>query len=157
MTAPPAFAKSTICWLEIDGRDWPAWYVAVGDTAYIVSGAGEQELPDLPATLPITLRVRTALQYAGKFEATADRLRQGDEAWDEAVGALRPARLNSTGDDQVGRWVGDGVVWAVRPDFEHLLPFERNAPSGAREPTPTPATTRVPIPRHLGGRRRRAG
>lgn len=154
MTAPAAFAKSTICWLEVENRDWPAWYIAVGDTAYVVAGPGEQDLPDLPANLAITLRARTSLENAGRFAATATRLSEGDEAWDEAVAALRPARLNSPDDDPAARWSAEGAVWAVQPDFQSPVPVDRDAPSGAREPAATSATTPVPIPRHLGGRRR---
>lgn len=152
---PASFSKSTICWLKVDGRDLPAWYIAVGDTAYVVSGPGEQELPELPATLPVTLRSRTSLQHAGRFEATATRLHPGDENWERATQALRTARLNPPDDDPVARWTEQGAVWAVRPDFDTLATVERDAPSGAREPAPTPATTPVRKPRHLGGRRRR--
>lgn len=155
MTAPVAFAKSTICWLGFEDRDWAAWYVAVGDTAYVVTGPGEQELPDLPATLAITVRARTSLEHAGRFQATATRLSPGNAAWDDAVAALRPARLNSPDDDPVARWLAEGAVWAVLPDFTSSIPPVRDAPSGAREPAATSATTAVPIPRHFGGRRRR--
>lgn len=157
MNIPTAFAKSTICWLAVEDRDWPAWYVPVGDTAYVVAGPGEQELPDLPATLEITLRARAGLEHAGRFNASVTRLSEGDAEWDEALAALRTARLNSPSDDLDARWTAEGAVWAVRPDFESPGVVERDAPSGAREPEATSATTPVPIPRHLGGRRRRDG
>lgn len=155
---PATFAKSTICWLHVDGRDWPTWYAAVGGTAYVVSGPGEQELPDLPPTLPITLRDRSVLQYAGRFAASATRLHVGDDGWDEAMGALQPARLNSPHGKSaatIDHWATEGIVWAIRPDFGAAAPVERDAPSGAREPVATPATTPVRLPKHFGGRRRR--
>ncbi|MBO1754239.1 hypothetical protein [Allobranchiibius sp. CTAmp26] len=154
---PAAFGKSAICWLEVEGRDRPVWYVPAGEVAYVVSGPGEQELPELPASVPITLRVKDTREYAGRFTASATRLRPGDEGWDDAVGALRPARLNSPDDDPVARWSQDGAVWALRPDFETPTPVARDAPSGAREPAPTSATTRGRMPGHLGKRRRREG
>lgn len=157
MSIPAAFAKSTICWLAVEDRDWPAWYVAVGDTAYVVAGPGEQELPDLPATLAITVRARTSLEHAGRFTATVTRLSESDAEWDEALAALQPARLNSPSDDLAARWTAEGAVWAVRPDFERPAVVKRDMASGAREPEATSATTPVPIPRHLGGRRRRDG
>lgn len=157
---PATFAKSAICWLHVDGRDRPAWYAAVGDTAYVVSGVGEQPLPELPPELPITLRAKDAREYAGRFTATATQLRHGDAGWAEAMAALQPARLNSPhgkSEATIEHWVTAGVVWAVRPDFDTAAPVTRDAPSGARENVPTPATTPVRLPKHFGGRRRRSG
>ncbi len=157
---PATFAKSEICWLHIDGRGWPAWYAAVGGTAYIVGGPGEQPLPELPPELPITLRARVGREHAGRFTASATRLRDGDEGWDEAMGALQPARLNSPHGKSaatIEHWATEGVVWAVRPDFGSAAPVGRDSPSGASEPIPTAATTPVRLPRHFGGRRRRDG
>ncbi|MBO1765841.1 hypothetical protein [Allobranchiibius sp. GilTou38] len=155
--APAAFGKSAICWVQVDGRDWPVWYAPLGDVAYVVSGPGEQELPALPASVSITLRAKDTREYAGRFTASATRLHPGDEEWDEAVGALRPARLNPPDADPAARWSRDGAVWALRPDFDAPAPVAPDAPSGAREPAPTTATTRGRMPGHLGKRRRREG
>ena len=157
MTVPAAFGKSAICWVQVQGREWPIWYAPAGDTAYVVSGPGEQELPELPGSVQITLRAKDTREYAGRYNATATRLHPGDEGWDDAVHALRPARLNPPDDDPVARWSADGAVWALRPDFDAPEPVARDAPSGAREPAATPATTRGRMPGHLGKRRRREG
>ena len=141
----------------MEGRDWPVWYVPAGEVAYVVSGPGEQELPELPASVQITLRSKDTREYAGRYAASTTRLRPDDEEWDYAVGALRPARLNPPDDDPVARWSSDGAVWALRPDFDAPEPVARDAPSGAREPAPTTATTRGRMPGHLGKRRRREG
>ncbi len=152
---PPAvFAKSAICWLRVGERDWPVWYAPVEGMAYVVSGGGEQQLPDLPAEVRITLRAKDTREYAGRFPAMVQRVAPDDHEWEAAVGALRSARLNAPHSGAAARWAEHSTVWVVRPDFAAPEPVTRDDPGSAAEPAPTTATTRGRMPAHLGRRSR---
>ena len=52
-----AATKSGLLWVDVPGdRAWPAWHVWVDGTAYVVSGPGEQVLPELPESVVLVLR-----------------------------------------------------------------------------------------------------
>ena len=52
-----AATKSGLLWVDVPGdRAWPAWHVWVDGAAYVVSGPGEQALPELPESVVLVLR-----------------------------------------------------------------------------------------------------
>lgn len=150
-----AAGKSGLLWLEIPGdRAWPAWHVWLDDTAYVVSGPGEQTLPALPGELALILRSRDTGGRLIKVRATATNLSPGDGRWEQATAALKASRLNAPGgQDLVARWAAECTVTALSAyGMPVELPGRYDDGSGAAAPAPTPATTATWRPWHLGGR-----
>ena len=152
-----AAAKSGLLWVDVPGdRAWPAWHEWLDGTAYVVSGPGEQMLPWLPEEVAIILRSKDTGGRLVRVPARVERLTPEDARWEPATAALKASRLNSVGDDVVGRWARECTVTALTPSGEALeSPGSYDEGSGAAPPAPTPATTRTWHPWHLGGRPKR--
>lgn len=153
-----AAAKSGLLWVQPPGqRAYAAWHVWLQDTAYVVSGPGEQTIPPLPSEVTLVLRSRDSGGRLLTLRATATALTPGDERWDAATAALKASRLNAPADDDgvelVARWAAECTVTALVP---YGMPVESPGSygdgSGAAPPPPTPATTSGWRPWHLRGR-----
>jgi hypothetical protein len=147
--------KSGLLWIDIPGdRAWPAWHVWLDDTAYVVTGPGEQSLPVLPADLALTFRSKSTGGRLVTVPARSVVVKPDDEHWEAATTALKASRLNAPAGDIIARWANDGVtVYALTPQGEALQgPGSYSQQSGAAQPAPTPATTRTWSPWHLNGR-----
>ncbi|MEP6696867.1 MAG: hypothetical protein ABJA34_08310 [Pseudonocardiales bacterium] len=156
-----ATKKSDLLWLGSD--DWlptAAWHIWHADSAYVLTGPGEQPLPsitDLP-TAAVTVRSKDNLNRVVTWEALVWRIIPGTEDWDEVAPLLLAKRLNLPDTEfALERWARECTVIRLEPTGRLLeagasLPVE----SGALPPRPTPATTRVRVPFTLGRRRRRA-
>lgn len=159
--APPrllaqAASTSKILWVTVPGgRTWPAWHAWVEDTAYLVSGPGEQHLPELPEQVELTLRSKDTGGRLVRATARAERLTPEDERWETATTALRAGRLNAPAGDTVERWAREDVVTALVPLTLLEEPGRYDDRSGAAPPVPSPATTDSWTPWHARGRPRR--
>lgn len=146
--------KSGILWIDIPGdRAWPAWHVWLEGTAYVVTGPGEQTLPDLPADVAVTFRSKSTGGRLVTMPATAAVLTPSDPRWVDATEALKASRLNSPAGDILARWAAEATVYALTPQGDALQgPGDYSQQSGAAEPAATPATTRTWHPWHIHGR-----
>jgi len=154
-----ATKKSDLLWLGSD--DWlptAAWHIWHGDSAWVVTGPGEQPLPsirDLP-TAAVTVRSKDNLNRVVTWEALVWRIDPGTEEWDEVVPLLLAKRLNlPDGEGAAARWAARCTVIRLEPTGR-LLEAGSTLPadSGALPPRRTRATTSVRVPFTLGRRRR---
>jgi hypothetical protein len=155
-----AASKSGLLWIEIPGgRVWPVWHAWADETVYVVSGPGEQTLPWLPETVTLILRSKDTGGRLLAVHATAQVLSPESEAWERAVEALRPGRLNAVG-DVVARWAEQCTIHALRPfGMPAEQPGAYDQSAHTVEVHPADAATAGWRPWHAGGRpqrRRRA-
>ncbi len=146
-----ALSKSGMLWIRLPDRTWPAWHVFVEGICYVVTGPGEQPLPDLPGDVELVVRAKDTRDRVASIPARARRLRPDAEAWDTATAALAKARLNATEGDVVQRWAQEGIVWALEPDLD-AADTAPPTQSGAAPPLSTPATTDTWRPTHRPAR-----
>jgi 8-oxo-dGTP diphosphatase len=126
-----ATRRAGVIWLSIgSGRPHPAWHVwrgtsrAAGDppppgAAYVLTGPGEQPLPDLAGADEVTVAVPSK-ESGGllvTWSAQASRVEPGSAEWDAIIGQLVAARLNEpTGDGEAspaGRWARTCTVFRL--------------------------------------------
>lgn len=146
-----ALSKSGMLWIQLPDRTWPAWHVYVEQTCYVVTGPGEQPLPDLPDEVHLIVRAKDTRDRVASIPARARRVPPDADDWQVATSALAKARLNAPGVDLAQRWASEGTVWALLPDLEaaDTAPPTR---SGAAPPVTSPATTDTWRPTHLPAR-----
>ncbi|HET8594595.1 MAG TPA: hypothetical protein VFM07_05055 [Intrasporangium sp.] len=151
-----AMSKSGLLWVETpDERTWGVWHVWADDTAYVVSGPGEQALPWLPDEVRIILRSKDTGGRLLTTRARATVVDPGTPEWTTAADLLKAARLNAV-DDSVTRWAEQCTITALRP-FDQPIegPGHYDSASHRAEPVETPATTASWRPWHWRGRHRR--
>ncbi|PRY60238.1 hypothetical protein BCF74_10724 [Knoellia remsis] len=162
-----AASKSGVLWVEVpDGSGAPethaVWFVwhddedprGTGPAAYVVSGEGEQHLPDLPAEVTTIFRSKDTGGRLLRLRATVRVLEGGTPEWDAAAEVLRAERLNATG-DVVARWREGATIRVLSP---HGRPDEAPGTyageSGRRPVSPARGTTTRWRPWHWRGRGR---
>ena len=166
-----ACRRSALLWVAVPGApSRAAWHVWVDGSAYLVTGPGEQQLPELaaavsagPATVDVVVRSKDTGGRLLRWSATATRIDPAGEAEAAAVKELSSKRLNAvdvTG--QVERWARTATVVRLRPtgdvpehpawDDQPATLTDEAMRAVPRESTGTTATWR---PWHLGRRRRR--
>ena len=153
-----ACTKSGILWLKPsgDGRFHPAWHVWHEGAVHVVSGIGEQLLPNLTGPVEVIVPSKDTGARLVSFTAWGLPLATGDPSWDDAAAALRAARLNTREpDEQRARWAGGAMITRIEP-VAVLASGSGHAeePSGAVPPPRTPATTTGRRPWHLRSRSR---
>ena len=146
--------KSGLLWINVpDDRAWPAWHVWLDDTAYVLTGPGEQSLPSLPPDVSLTFKSKTTGGLLVTVPALATVLTPDDERWEAAAAALKASRLNAPAGDTVARWAAEAIVYALTPRGDALEgPDGYSQESGVATPAPTPATTGLWRPWHYKGR-----
>lgn len=156
-----AASKSGLVWLRVPGADrsWPAWHVWHEGAVLVVSGPGEQELPELDGEVEISLRSKDSGGRLLTLTALATALDPASEEWTGAAAALASSRLNSAHSpaDLPAHWREVGTrVTRIAPGGDVLeAPGRYDDASGAAAPVPSPATTSGWRPWHAGGRERR--
>jgi hypothetical protein len=153
-----ACTKSAVLWLKPsgEGRFHPAWHVWHEDAVHVVSGIGEQLLPNLTGPLDVLVPSKDTGARAVTFTAWGEPLAAGDPNWDDAAAALRAARLNTLEpDEQRARWASGAMITRLEPVavVAHGAGREDEG-SGAAAPARTPATTTGRRPWHLRSRSR---
>lgn len=157
-----AATKSGLVWLRPAGqaRAWPAWHVWHESAVVVVSGPGEQQLPELSGPVDVLLRSKDTGARLITVRATATELTPDDESWAGAAAALAASRLNSASSpaELPARWRGTVRITRLVAEGEALEgPGRYDPASGAASPPMTTATTSGWRPWHLRGRRRRGG
>lgn len=156
-----AAAKSGLVWLRPQGqtRAWPAWHVWHEGAVHVVSGPGEQSLPELSGPVDVLVRSKDSGARLITVPATAERLLPDDDRWLLAATALAASRLNSTvaPADLPAHWAaGSATVTRIAASGAALeRPGEYDQASGAASPAPASGTTSTWRPWHLFGRQRR--
>ena len=156
-----AAAKTGLVWLRPQGqsRAWPAWHVWHDGAVLVVSGPGEQQLPELVGPVEVLLRSKDTGSRLITVLAEAATLTPDDEGWPTAAAALAASRLNSPTSpaDLPDQWRGAAVITRLRAHGAAIEgPDHYDSASGAGPPAPSDATTSQWRPWHLRGRRRRA-
>lgn len=151
-----ACSKSNVVWLRCDQDTqrhlvWQVWH---DGALHVVYGVGEQVLPMLSGMVEVTVPSKEKRSALLILVARAQVLAPRSPAWDDAVEALRAARLNTPDPDtQLDRWAQGCLV--SRLDPVHVLaigPGDDTTPSQAAPPRDGSATTTGWRPWHLGGR-----
>lgn len=156
-----AASKSGLVWLRPAGQEraWPAWHVWHEGAVVVVSGPGEQDLPELAGDVELLLRSKDSGARLLTVPARAVRLDADDERWADAAAALAGSRLNShhLPAELPDHWREVGaVITRVEPAGAPIeQPGSYSTDSHAAPPAPTSATTSGWRPFHLRGRRRR--
>lgn len=156
-----AASKSGLVWLRpaTASRPWPAWHVWNDGAVLVVSGPGEQELPELIGDVQMMVRSKDSGARILTVPARAERLAPDGDAWAGAAEALAASRLNSSRlpAELAAHWreVGVTITRLVPAGPPTEEPGSYSTDSGAAPVPPTPATTSGWRPFHLGGRRRR--
>lgn len=154
-------SRGEVVWLRPSGAQRPvaAWHVWHDDALCVLSGPGEQTLPELAGPVEVMARGKETPARLVTFEAHAATLPPGSAAWLEATAELAAHRLNEP--DPAGaraRWASSGTVTLLRPV---ALAAGGNGtdddPSQVAPPARGPATTLGRMPFHLGRRRGRKG
>jgi len=154
-----AMKKADIAWLgdlpgQRPGAATAAWCVWLDDALYVVSGAGEQQIPGLADVTRCTVRARG--DHGGTivtWPAAVTRVEPGGEEWERVVPQVAGKRLNLPADeDTAARWAADCVVSRLAPDGD---PLPVSDDSGAAPAPGSPAARRVAAPFHLHRVRKR--
>jgi hypothetical protein len=150
-----AGSKSGLLWVRpAPDRAWPAWHVWLDGAAYVVSGPGEQQLPDLAGDVELVLRSKDTWARLVTVRAHATTVEPTAPDWAEVAAALKGKRLNAPDPDQLlDRWAAANTI--TRLDLGRALesPGSYDESSGAAAPAPTEATTVSWAPWHLRGRK----
>lgn len=110
--------KSGIVWVSYAGKSHPVWHEWVGDAVCVVTGAGEQPLPDIAAqqTVTLILRSKTTRFLIAEAEATVEVITPSSEDWDVVTTALQTGRLNlHDRDNAIERWASEATVVRLVP------------------------------------------
>lgn len=147
--------KADLVWVQVDGQAARGmWHVWDAGAVTLVTGGLEQPNPGLLDGESVLLIVRSKDKATRVLTvaATARLLDSSSDAWDQAVGALHPKRLNPPdGEAQPSRWRSDSDVWRLEPKGEALEgPGNMSTESGRAAPQPTVATTSMRRPFHAG-------
>ena len=164
-----ACAKSDTVWLRPAGRDRAraAWHVWHEGEVCVVTGPGEQQLPDLDAldspvpTVEVIVPSKDTRARLVTFTATHRLLESGTPEWLSAAEALAASRLNAVsapdGAGMVPHWAEEAQIHALLPDeLIEAVAGTEETPDDRLAPPDSPGTTLTRRPFHLGRRRRRA-
>ena len=146
---------SDLVWVQPDqGTPRPLWSVWDGAAIDVVTGGIEQPDPGLAdgSTVTVILRSKENRARQVSLRMAVEELVPGSEAWDEAVKALHPQRLNAPdGEQQPQRWAAESTVWRLHPTADLVeRPGDHPGDSLRAEPLPTEATTLTRTPFHAG-------
>jgi hypothetical protein len=154
--------KTGVSWLSATGaeeRTYAVWHVWHDDALCLVSGGGEQPLPDIDdgARVEVTQRSKDNGGRLVTWVGTASVVPPGSAEWDSITPALVSDRLNlrdlTTAADE---WARSSVVRKVVPTGELVeAPGRLSEDAHRATPAPTPATTRGRLPKVLHRRVRR--
>jgi len=138
-------STSSLLWLRPVDSDRPhlAWHAWSEDTVLVISGPGEQTLPQLSGAVEVITRSKDTGVRLITFLARGQQLSAQDEGHREALDALAAARLNAQDPrEQADRWREHGVVTRLTP-MRVLAEGAGNDDSIAHllVPPPSPATT----------------
>ncbi len=150
-----ALTKSDICWLRTPTGSQLVWHAYDREAVLVVTGPGEQTIPELPEEVEIVLRSKDSGGRLLVSPAKVVVLPPDNPMWPAAAQALAAERLNAT-DDQIARWRESATIYVLHPFGMPLeRPGEQDAASGAESFEPARGTTGGWRPAHLWGRGRK--
>lgn len=117
-----ALKKGSILWVSIPQQDGssvsrPAWYVQQGTKLFLLTGEGEQHLPNIEHCDVVRLTVKSKEVNAAIGEMDADvRLVDDAEEFERVAGLGLGERLNlHDGQDALARWVDTCTMVELTP------------------------------------------
>jgi hypothetical protein len=124
-TFASAVKKGSILWLTVpqpEGGDHsqPVWFVYQGDKVYVVSGPGEQQVPNLHRAemVWVTARSKDDRSQVARVPAAVRIVPPGDPMFEKAARAGLGRRLNlPDGDAALERWKQTCVMVELSPRF----------------------------------------
>ena len=147
-TLAQALKKSTILWVTVPqprrrGRrdqspeqvNRPVWFVPDGETIYVLSGPGEQELPgiDQASEVTVTARAKDARSLVSEVPAEVEVVPTDDPRYETFERTAVTRRLNlPDGDGAAQRWRETCTLYALTPRLRDPdeAESEPSAPSG---------------------------
>ncbi|WP_018351532.1 hypothetical protein [Longispora albida] len=109
-----AAKKAAVAWLAPGGAVWCLWSEG---SLYVISGPGEQPAPGLAEAHGVTVTLRG--DHGGRiitWQARAEAVRPGTEAWEAIAPQLAAKRLNlPSAEDTAGRWAETCVLTRLTP------------------------------------------
>jgi hypothetical protein len=122
-----ATKRAGLIWITAGGsaRARPAWHVWLdagdGAAAYVLTGPGEQPLPELAGAARATVTVpgKDSGGLLMSWPAAVGRVEPGSREWAAVIGPLLAGRLNAAtapGEDPPARrWARAGTVYRLGP------------------------------------------
>jgi hypothetical protein len=153
--------KSGVCWVRPQGavRSYPCWHVWYEGSAYVLTSADEQPLPDIEQaeTADVMIHSKDTRERLLTWTAQVSWVEPWTEEWDAVTALLVAGRLNLVDPaGAVARWAQEGLVVRLTPTGVYTeSPDEMGPDSEATAPVETPATTRGPLPRIVHRRQTR--
>lgn len=150
--------RSGVVWIRPEGgeRHHLAWHVWHENAVHVVSGGGEQALPELTGAVEVVVPSKDTGVRLVTALAEARVLAPGTGEWTNAVQVLAAKRLNvHDPSEQRDRWARTSTVTRLEP--VRVLGAgagDDSTPAGAVRP-PVEGSTTGSKPWHLGGRARR--
>jgi hypothetical protein len=155
-----AVKKAAIAWVAVGGGPARAvWCMPADGTLCLVTGPGEQSVPELGSAGEVLVTLRG--DHGGRivtWPAAVTRLEPGSEEWAEIAPQLAGKRLNAPADAQalVARWADECAVHRLAPAGDPVEAGPTLPDSAAAEPprdTPARRRTRAPFRLHRVRRR----
>ncbi|HVX42975.1 MAG TPA: hypothetical protein VHC49_03795 [Mycobacteriales bacterium] len=118
-----AMKKAGVVWVAGPPRDnaracWLHW---TGDAAYLVTGPGEQPLPEIRGTATVTARSATTGGRIVTWVARIESVEPGSDEWNQVVPALVARRLNAPDSGSIAeRWARHNTILRLVPTGELL-------------------------------------
>lgn len=156
-----ATKKSGMIWVRVtegDGRAHALWHLWHDGAAYVLTGPDEQQLPGLKAasTAEVTVRSKDKQSRLVVWEGAVTPVEPGGDEWNAVITNLLGKRLNlPDGEAAAQRWAERCQLHKLTPVRVVEDPDHRDTRSHVAQVAPSPATTTVPRPLHIGRLRRR--
>lgn len=156
--------KSGLLWVGYAGRTHPVWHAYLDGAGHdgavcVVSGGGEQPLPEIAEQPEVTLilRSKASRHQVARARARVEVVAPGTPSWDVVTAVLAANRLNLVDPSTAAaRWAAGSVVVKLVPSEVLATPGTLPDDAARQQPVDTPATTNAAAPFVLG-RRGRAG
>jgi hypothetical protein len=151
--------KTGVSWLRHGEETFPVWHVWHEDALCLVSGGGEQPLPDLVDgdLVEITQRSKDNGGRLVTWVGEVSVVRPDDPLWEPTTSTLVSDRLNLRDlSTAAAEWARTSAVHRIRPTGRLVEDPDTLSDDDHRAtPRPTSATTRGPLPRVLHRRVKR--
>lgn len=101
----------------------PLWYAWIDGSAYVLTGGGEQPVPeglDTDAAVELTITSKDKRSRLVGAIATAQQVAPATDEWDAVIPLLRSRRLNLPDREAApDRWARESTLWRLRPTGEY--------------------------------------
>ena len=139
-----ALAKSGLLWITSPAGSSPVWHAQIDGVAYVVSGEGEQFMPEHLGPVQVVTRSKDTRARLASFEAEASVASPDDDDWDAAVAALVAGRLNAPTGDTATRWTSNNRITRITPDLATVMVRGQVLPGPDRPKSDEPKSDEEP-------------